>query len=124
MSQKRYIRKEDIVSKLVINQEGNEVGSVRDTAFDIEGKLALIVGKNGNAGEMKNAGAEEYISINEIKSFGDYIILKDGAPSKQPEREHEARTSPIDRKICPNPKCGWRNDPKVGFCIKCGTKID
>ncbi len=112
MSQKKFYRKEDLVNKVVVNQEGNNVGSVKDTAFDAEGKLALIVERKGSP-----EGEEEYISINDIKGFGDFILLK--------ETQNPAVTTvppqPSDKRICL--KCGYGNSQSQSYCTKCGAKL-
>jgi sporulation protein YlmC with PRC-barrel domain len=110
-SQKKFYKREDIIGKKVVSQDALEVGSVKDTAFDIEGKLHLIVTK-------KDSEEEDYISISDIKAFGDYILLK-GAPSAGGEAS--PLSQPPATKICS--KCGTANKPNVGFCTKCGSKL-
>ncbi len=111
-SPKRFYKREDIIGKKVVSQDALEVGSVKDTAFDIEGKLHLIVTK-------KDSEEEDFISINDIKAFGDYILLK-GLPTAVGGESPDSSQQGVS-KICP--KCGTHNKPNVGFCTKCGTKL-
>jgi len=111
-SQKRFYKREDIIGKKVVAQDALEVGSVKDTAFDIEGKLHLIVTK-------KDSEEEDYISINDIKAFGDYILLK-GAPASGDGASADSPKSSAS-KVCT--KCANINNPNVGFCTKCGSKL-
>lgn len=131
-AQKRFYRREDLIGKKVVGQDAKEVGSVKDTAFDAEGKLALIVSKKGSDVE------EDYISISDIKAFGDYVLLKDvltggGASEVATGKETVAvgaggvgngrsvPPQPQTNKVCP--KCHHVNSPNVGFCTRCGTKL-
>ena len=110
-SQKKFYKREDIIGKKVVNQDALEVGSAKDTAFDIEGKLHLIVTK-------KDSEEEEFISINDIKAFGDYILLKGNVMAAGGINQDSSQAA---GKVCP--KCGNVNSPNVGFCTKCGTKL-
>lgn len=110
-SQKKFYKREDVIGKKVVNQDALEVGSVKDTAFDMEGKLHLIVAK-------KEGDEGDYISINDIKAFGDYILLREPpAVGTSPD----VIQAPVASKTCP--KCGHVNSPNVGYCTKCGTKL-
>ena len=60
--QKKFYRREDIIGKKIVNQDALEEGSAKDTAFDIEGKLHLIVTR-------KDSEEEEYVSIDDIKGL-------------------------------------------------------
>jgi sporulation protein YlmC with PRC-barrel domain len=110
-TQKKFYKREDIIGKKVVNQDALEVGSAKDTAFDMDGLLHLIVTK-------KDSEEEDYISVKDIKAFGDYILLKGNA---DPNGTAQDTRQTAAGKICPN--CGTVNSPKVGFCTKCGTKL-
>ena len=112
-SSKKFYKREDVIGKKIVNQDALEVGSVKDTAFDLEGKLHLIVTK-------KDSEEEDFISINDIKAFGDYILLKASSPAVIGTNPDAAQTS-IASRTCP--KCGYVNSANVGFCTKCGTKL-
>jgi sporulation protein YlmC with PRC-barrel domain len=112
-SQKKYYKREDVMGKKVVNQDALEVGSVKDTAFDIDGKLHLIVTK-------KDSEEEDFVSINDIKAFGDYILLK--APlGAVVGTSLDSTQAAITSKTCS--KCGHVNSSNVGYCTKCGTKL-
>lgn len=110
-SQKKFYKREDVTGKKVVNQDAMDVGSVKDTAFDLEGKLHLIVTK-------KDSEEEDYISMSDIKAFGDYILLK--APPAA-ATSPDATQTVVASKTCT--KCGHVNSPTVGYCTKCGTKL-
>ena len=110
------------MGKIVINQDASEIGTVKDTAFDVEGKMALIISKKGSQ-------EEEYISINDIRSMNDVILLKENPGTKTltlPNAQAtvvqtQATTVPPQSKACP--KCGHVNPQSGQFCVKCGTRL-
>ncbi|AWR97454.1 zinc-ribbon domain-containing protein [Acidianus sulfidivorans JP7] len=103
MSYKKIYKREDLVGKQVINQEGNIVGIVKDTGYDAEGKMAIIVATKDNK--------EEYYSITEIRGIGDVIVLRDIQTQ-----------APVNGIVCPN--CGYLNPAGSNYCIRCGAKLN
>ena len=121
MSTKKFYKREDLIGKTVINQDANEVGTVKDTAFDVEGKMALIISK-------KDSQEEEYISINDIRSMNDVILLKENPgtktltlPNPQVTVVQTQAAAPPLSKVCP--KCGHVNPQSGQFCVKCGNRL-
>jgi sporulation protein YlmC with PRC-barrel domain/ribosomal protein L40E len=118
LSTKKFYKREDLIGKTVINQDASEIGTVKDTAFDVEGKMALIISK-------KDGQEEEYISINDIRSMNDVILLKENPGTKTLTLPNAQVTVvqavPSQSKICP--KCGHVNLQSAQFCVKCGNKL-
>ncbi len=69
MSQRKFYKREDLIGKNVVNQEGNIVGVVKETGYDTEGRMAIIV--------QTKDGREEYYSIVDIRGIGDVKVPKD-----------------------------------------------
>lgn len=119
----RYVRQSEVVGKKVIEQRGYIVGEVKDISFrllDDRVELALTI---------RYGDTERDIPWSQVKSIGDVVLLKvDYEPPAKAKPEVTAppliakpQPAPITPKICPN--CGYPNDPKNRFCIKCGTKL-
>ncbi|WP_187152673.1 zinc-ribbon domain-containing protein [Acidianus manzaensis] len=102
MSTRKIYKREDIVGKQVINQDGNIVGIVKDTGYDESGRMAIIVSTKDNK--------EQYYSITDIRGIGDVIVLREIQPQIPPNSI-----------ICPN--CGYPNPAGSQYCIKCGTRL-
>jgi PRC-barrel domain. len=98
MSERRFYRREEIIGKIAINMLGKSVGSVKDIAYDSEGRMALIV-------DSKDEG-EKYFSIDEIVAIGDYVLVG------------KAKSTV---KKCQN--CGFENKLEYKYCMNCGKPI-
>ena len=132
MSQRKFYVGKDIVGKLVVNQQSVILGKVKDTAYDTEGKMAIIVGKEGSADD-------QYVSVAEIKGIADVILLREEqpgatyasqprpvaaptpAPPPVPPQSMPAAAPAAGPRICRS--CGFSNKPGSKFCLKCGSAL-
>ncbi len=105
MAQKRFYKREELIGKQVVNQDGNIVGTVKETGYDAEGRMAIIV--------QTKDGKEQYYSIADIRGIGDVVILRENAGLPTP--------ASVGGVVCPY--CGYVNPPGSLFCMKCGSKI-
>jgi sporulation protein YlmC with PRC-barrel domain len=119
--EREFFKREELIGKLVINQEAMIVGKIKD--------LALI--RNGNMGLLvKNEIEESVITLKNIKMIGDVILLKPKETEKElsssPTAEIKVQkkkliTEELKKNICNN--CGWKNKLKAKFCVKCGKNL-
>lgn len=123
----RYIKQSEVIGKKVVEQRGYIVGEVKDLSF------RLLADKVDLAISITYGDAEKEIPWEQVKAIGDVVLLKvEYEPPPKPEKP-EAKPSapplvskptlpaPVRPKVCPN--CGYPNDPKNKFCIKCGAKL-
>jgi sporulation protein YlmC with PRC-barrel domain len=115
VSQKKFYRREDLIGKQVINQDGIIIVTVRETGYDTEGKMAIIVSTKD--------GKEAYYSISEIRGIGDVIVLKEYSRQMQ-----NIYTQPLPQQSVPQqgvicPYCGYQNPPGSIYCMRCGSKL-
>ncbi|MCX8162770.1 MAG: zinc-ribbon domain-containing protein [Candidatus Bathyarchaeota archaeon] len=127
-SEVRYVRQGEVVGKKVVEQRGYIVGEVKDLSFKLsEDRVELAL-------TIKYGDTERDIPWSQVKSIGDVVLLKveyEPPVKAKPEAAKPEVTAPplvakpqpapLTPKICPN--CGYPNDPKNRFCIKCGTKL-
>lgn len=106
---RKYYTREEVTGKEVIESEAKKVGVVRDVAFSMEGKVALILDKFGEKGELEEA----FLPFDKILKVGDVILIKSAS-------DLEAPATP--GKICPN--CKTRNPHNANYCIKCGVTLE
>jgi len=120
---KKYLSKDKLAGKQVIDTEGMIVGTVRDIVFDLEAKeMALTIGTV--------AGSEVTISQSDVKGVGDVVLLATRVEIPKPA-EPVALVPPqpiappppstVGEGICPS--CGFKNEPYAKFCVKCGGKL-
>ena len=103
---KKYLSREAIVGKQVIDSNGIIVGDVKEVTFESAMKTIAL---NVTAKE----GHEITIESNNISAFGDVVLLK---PKEQPPT-----AVPTASGLCRI--CGYQNSVSAIFCIKCGTKL-
>jgi sporulation protein YlmC with PRC-barrel domain len=125
-SEAKYIRQGDVVGRKVVEQRGYIIGEVKDLSFKLlEDRIELAL-------TIKYGDTEMDIPWSQIKSIGDVVLLKtEYEPPSKAKPEAAAPTAPplvakpqpplLTPKVCPN--CGYPNDPKNKFCIKCGVKL-
>jgi sporulation protein YlmC with PRC-barrel domain len=132
MAIKKYLSKEQIVGKQVIDSGARTIGTVRDLAFDlVNQEIALTVALNDQQVFTVTSG--------DVVGVGDVILLnkvvdlattppsvkrtttspppaKKATPVTAPEAEAPAKPG-----LCK--VCSFQNDEKAKFCIKCGSKL-
>jgi sporulation protein YlmC with PRC-barrel domain len=125
--EKRYLSRDKIVGKQVVDSDGMIVGTIQDVGFDLKAKdIALHI--------LTKTGEETVIPGNTIAAAGDVILL--GRPLKptqapsmtqptQPAPQQAPAPSQPPQPQAPGlcPSCGYQNDPSSRFCIKCGTRL-
>ena len=125
--EKKFLSRDKIVGKQVIDSNGMILGTVKDIAFDLPtGKMSITV--------ADEAGKEIEIPNDDVSAVGDAVILKrprtevvegpkptPAAPAKPAAPSPAAPSARAPTGLCPN--CGYQNDPNSRFCIKCGTKL-
>jgi sporulation protein YlmC with PRC-barrel domain len=130
MAMKKFLSKEQIVGKQVIDSGARSVGTVRDLAFDLVNReIALTVALNDQP--------EFTVTSSEVVGVGDVILLNkvvDLATTPPSVKRTTTAPSPAE-KAAPAPPaetppkpglckvCSFQNDEKAKFCIKCGTKL-
>jgi len=107
----KFFKREEVLGKEVIDEEGMKIGTVKDLAFSVEGKIALVVEKP-NKSEIK-------LAIELINKIGDVILVK----PREAKVTEKPRLKPQVEIICPNPNCRYKNLPGTKFCKKCGIRL-
>ena len=106
----KFLSREKMAGKQVIDAEGMIVGTVKDIAVDIESKeIAFKV--------ATKVGTEIDVVSDDISQVGDVILLKKAL--ELPEVSEAAAAATRAPGLCPS--CGYTNDPASKFCIKCGA---
>lgn len=109
--QQEFVKREDVIDKEVFDLKGKRVGSVKDIAFTPSGKMGLVISKPDKS--------EEVISMDNISSMGDIIVLRAPAALETPEAKPTAPL--LAQKICPF--CKHPNKPEYRYCIRCGKRF-
>jgi len=120
-----YLKREQLVGKSVIASNAEIVGTVKDIAASIDGKVGLHVVRKSASG----AGSEEVIiNADEIQAMGDVVLLKpiNSVTGKIPPRAQQPipppfPTTTLQGKGCG--RCGYVNGANSRFCIKCGMSL-
>jgi len=146
-SMSQYLKREDVLGKLVIDAEANTVGTVKDIAFSPTGEFAFVVQK-------KDSEEEVTIPISKVRKIGEFILLKEETkapvrPPTQPQIPPQARQPPYgaptqapppstvpgqappqapaqapppgEALVCP--VCGYPNPPGTKYCLRCGAPL-
>jgi sporulation protein YlmC with PRC-barrel domain len=129
--EKKYLSKDKLVGKQVIDSEAMIVGSVKDMAFDFDAKEIGLTITARNGGEIVVPGSN-------IGSVGDVIILNKKievssaapiqAPTMPPQATYTPAPPPIRETTVATSTglckvCGFQNDANAKFCIKCGSRL-
>ncbi len=120
----KYLSKDKLVGKQVIDSTATIVGDIKDLAFDFEAKETSLT-------ITAKSGQEILVSSNNISSVGDVILLdrkvevpkQSSTPSQIKYSSSPAKeiSTPTQSGLCRN--CNFQNDPNARFCIKCGSKL-
>ncbi len=115
----KFFTRQELIGKMVVDQEAVVVGKIADLALGKDGKMGLV---------LKGEKAEEIVvTLEDIKKIGDVVLLKSVfsvktqesppvSPSPQPQKPESQKD-----KLCPN--CSWMNRPNAKFCVKCGQSL-
>ncbi|MGA2876406.1 MAG: PRC-barrel domain-containing protein [Nitrososphaerales archaeon] len=116
-----YLKREQLVGKSVVSSNAEIVGTVRDIAVGIDGKVGLHVMRKSASGSE----SETIINADEIQAMGDVVLLKpvNAASAKMPPRVQPPPfpTTAPQAKACA--RCGYMNGASSKFCIKCGMSL-
>jgi sporulation protein YlmC with PRC-barrel domain len=118
----KYLSRDKIVGKQVIDSNGVIMGTIKEIAFDLPGgKMSITV--------TDEKGKDTEITSDDISALGDVMLLKAPqmsvtieAPQK-PSTLTKAAPAPSATSSGPCPNCGYQNETESRFCIKCGTKL-
>ena len=119
---KKFFQREELVGKLVIDQEAFIVGKIEDLAITEDGTMGLMINKEGE---------DVLIDLEDIQKIKDVVLLKPKkiveeeptpeAPIVRPKPEPEP-SKEVNTNVCPD--CGHENKPTSKFCVKCGTVLE
>jgi sporulation protein YlmC with PRC-barrel domain len=132
MAVKKFLSREQIIGKQVIDSGARSIGTVQDLAFDlVNQEIALTV--------VLNDQQEFTVTSSDVVGVGDVILLnkvvdlattppsvKRTTTSLPPAEKTAPVTAPrIETPAKPGlcTVCSFQNDEKSKFCIKCGTKL-
>ncbi len=104
----KYHRREEIAGKEVIESEAKKVGIVKDLAYSLDGKVALIVEQNMEKGKIQ----EGFLSFDKIEKVGDVVLVKS---------VQDLEVVPVIERTCPN--CKGKNPIDSKYCFKCGVTM-
>jgi sporulation protein YlmC with PRC-barrel domain len=118
---KKYLSRKDIVGKQVIDSKAMILGNVKELSFDLETRdIGLTIATKD--------GKEVNVSSSDMMSIGDVVLLKSTLSEvKTPKIVEKAASPPPPPPQPAKPGlcavCGYQNDKKAKFCIKCGAKM-
>ena len=122
---KKYLSKDKLVGKQVIDSTAMIIGNVKDLAFDFEAKeIGITI--------TAKTGGEIVVPSSSVSIVGDIILLnkKIELPEAAPTATQPLTYSPPPIKETPISTmpslcraCNYQNDATAKFCIKCGTKL-
>ncbi|WP_455367409.1 PRC-barrel domain-containing protein [[Eubacterium] cellulosolvens] len=104
----KYHRRDEVVQKEVIESNAKKVGVVKELAYTLDGKMALVVDATSEKGEPR----EGFLSFDKIVKIGDVILIKSS---------EDLEIVPVVEKLCPN--CKGKNPVDSTFCFKCGVTL-
>ena len=119
--EKKYLSRDKIIGKQVIDSKGMIIGSAKDLSIDFETKgIALTL--------TTRAGTEIVIQGGDVTNIGDVILLNkemelpEASVPETPQVTPSANVvPPLKQGLCR--ACNFQNDANSKFCIKCGNKL-
>ena len=132
ISKSGFLRREDILGKPVVGQDAKIVGTVKDLAVSVDGKVALQVEKKDASPGSESS--DIFVRSDEILAVGDFVLLRSSsakagaslsASSVAPFRQQSESAAPPPflgkemGKACP--RCNFSNSQTSRFCVKCGS---
>ncbi len=122
--EKKYLSKDKLVGKQVIDSSAMIIGNAKDLTFDFEAKeIGLTI--------TAKTGGEIVVSGSNVISVGDVILLNkrielpevnsttsQSTYSSPPIKEPTVSTTPGLCRVC-----NFQNEATSKFCIKCGSKL-
>jgi sporulation protein YlmC with PRC-barrel domain len=124
--EKKYLTREKIIGKQVIDSKAKNMGTVKDLSFDLVARdFSLII--------KTEADKEITVDSKNVKVVGDVILLVVAAetfetPATPTTAEESPSASPPPTPSPPTTPglcsgCGFQNESSSKFCIKCGSKL-
>jgi len=123
-----------MLGKQVIGTDAVTIGTVKDLAVSVDGRVALQVAKKGIS---EGGDSDVFVRTEEISAVGDVILLKQASEKAGADVPTQGTlsssagtsyippptypTSPAGGKICA--RCGFVNNSNSRFCIKCGSSL-
>ena len=136
-----YLKREALIGKSVVSKNAEIIGSVRDIAVSMDGKVAIQVEKKAGG----ESSEDLFIGSDEIQAVADVVLLKTAcemAGKGMPVQITNSSPAPVlvssssTPQVAPPPylgagsvqgktcsKCGYVNSASSRFCIKCGEKL-
>lgn len=136
VSAPKFLKKEEINDKIVIETTGRKVGKAKEIAFALDGSAALFV--------TSDSGSDVQIPMARIMGVGEYIVVRTAdqvqRPAQAPAQRPAARPAmaapqarpAVQAPVPPPPmaaapaamacrNCGAPLKPGAKFCTRCGT---
>ncbi|MDA4123157.1 MAG: zinc ribbon domain-containing protein [Thaumarchaeota archaeon] len=141
MSAPKFLKKEEINDKIVIETTGKKIGKGKEIAFALDGSAALFV--------TTDSGIDMQVPMARIMGVGEYIVVRPAEQVQRPAQAQAQRPAPrpamaaaapqarpaVQAPIPPPPmaaaaqapaamacrNCGAPLKPGAKFCTKCGT---
>ncbi|MDQ1281461.1 MAG: hypothetical protein QG670_2726 [Thermoproteota archaeon] len=104
----KYLTRDDITGKRVIDSNAMIIGNVKDISFSL-----IVTADKGN---------DINIECNKIAAIGDLILIK---LKEQPRTTFPTLSDSTTTGLCKN--CNYQNEiyqeKAIRFCTKCGTRL-
>lgn len=133
-----FLKQTEVVQKTVVGADGRTIGTVKEVAFSLDGRLGLVVSDDDG---------EHTVPLEDVNGIADYVVLKpredhvtptEAARAAGPDKSNavppagEARASKAaDTRTVPGaatalsqcPKCAKDVKPGARFCGRCGHAL-
>ncbi|MGI0080484.1 MAG: PRC-barrel domain-containing protein [Nitrososphaerales archaeon] len=122
-----FLKREDLLGKPVVGQDAMIVGTVKDLAVAVDGKVAIQVEKKH--ADPSGDSQDVVVGSDEIIAVGDFVLLRgprtglsmDSGPDQKLGVPPPPFPSSSQAKVCP--KCSFANAQTSRFCVKCGSLL-